>query len=220
MSSSNKNPVIFDLDGTLLNTLGDIAAAVNTMLSSRGYEGYSQESYKQMVGHGMRNLVISALPPDASSDEEEINSALEEMMDYYRAHPADYTQPYPGIYEMLEKLAADSVPMAIYSNKADELVQRAVSLRLEGIPFKAVRGAKPGAPKKPDPYVALELARSLGSEPPRIWYLGDSGVDMQTAVHAGMRAVGVLWGFRGRKELSEAGAEHLIESPDQFLQLY
>lgn len=215
--------VIFDLDGTLLNTLTDLAAAGNYVLESHGYAPYSEEAYKLMVGNGIPNLVRRMLagtnaytPPEEEAKafeqlpKEIFEQLLSEFMAYYQAHSEDQTAPYPGIKDMLSNLRQAGVKMAVVSNKADEPVKQ-LMLRYFGPIFTSTVGARPGRKIKPDPESTLEAVAMLGLSKEEVLYVGDSNVDMITARNAGLRSCGVLWGFRGEEELKAAGADLLAE---------
>lgn len=209
--------VIFDLDGTLADTILDIAEAVNTSLASRGLPVHGIPAYKLMVGKGFANLVAQAVPKGYPREKaEEIRA---EASARYAAHPLDKTRAYPGIEELLAALAKAGIARGILSNKPQALVDLVVDGLFPGAGFALVRGEGPGFPRKPDPAQALDLAARLGLEPGQIVYLGDSDVDMETAHNAGMLAVGAAWGFRGPGELAQAGADHIIEAPLDLLAL-
>ena len=203
--------VIFDLDGTLADTILDIAGAVNASLSRRGLPLHDIETYKLMVGKGFAHLVRQAVPYGFPVDgTEEIRA---EASAYYAAHPLDRTRAYPGVPALLAALAAVGLPRAVLSNKPQALVDLVVAGLFPQAGFAVVRGEGPGFPRKPDPTQALDLARILGLSPGEICYLGDSDVDMETAHNAGMLAVGAAWGFRGPGELAAAGAQEIIDAP-------
>ena len=209
---------IFDLDGTLADTLDDIGDAMNRVLRGRALPVHSRASYRLMIGQGLRNLVGEALPPEMRT-EAAIAAGLGQMTAEYREHCLDKTHLYDGIAELVRRLCADGVRLAVLSNKADELTQRIVGALFVAGTFDVVMGARPGLPLKPDPAGALLVGERLGASPPRIAYLGDSGIDMRTATAAGMPAVGVSWGFRGRDELVASGARVVIDHPLELLVL-
>lgn len=208
---------IFDLDGTLVDTIDDIAAAVNGALARRGLPTHDAASYKRMVGNGFRNLVTKALPPALAEDPEAVRSLHEEAAANYEAHCLDLSRPYAGVGGLLAALAAAGVPMAVLSNKPDPLTKKVVAALLPGVPFVLVRGETADFPRKPDPASALDAARRLGAAPSEIAYLGDSDVDMRTARSAGMLALGAAWGFRGAAELRSAGAAEILDEPAAML---
>jgi Predicted phosphatases len=210
--------VLFDLDGTLLNTLEDLSDSVNAVLTASGYPVHNTEAYKYFVGNGLRNLITRALPEDRR-DDATIGSALTAMRLEYGKRWADKTRPYPGVPQLLNGLAENNIQMAVLSNKADEFTQLIIQKLLPDWKFAAVFGEGPATPKKPDPAGALKISQLLGIPPGEFLYLGDTNVDMRTAVLAGMYPVGVLWGFRKSDELVEGGARVLIPKPEALLDL-
>ena len=208
--------VIFDLDGTLADTLEDIADAMNRVLRRRALPVHGYASYRLMIGKGLRNLVGEALPSEMRS-EATVAACLEQMMAEYGEHCLDKTHLYDGIAELVGALRAGGVRLAVLSNKADELTRRIVGALFAVGTFEAVVGARPDLPLKPDPAAALLVAGRLGAPPARIAYLGDSGVDMRTATAAGMTAVGVSWGLRGRDELIAGGAHMVLDHPLELI---
>lgn len=210
--------ILFDLDGTLLDTLEDLASATNRSLARRGFPTHERGSYRGMVGWGIRHLVEAALPPEARGLET-VEEVAREVNAYLRDHPVVATRPYPGIEQLLAELERRKVRLAILSNKPDELTRSVVSELLGGVHFEAIQGARDDLPRKPDPTAALLLAKRMGLSPAEMLYLGDSDVDMQTATGAGMYPVGAAWGFRTREELSRHGARVVIERPEALLGL-
>lgn len=210
--------VFFDLDGTLLDTLKDIAGCCNRVLLSRGMPPHNLEAYKYLVGEG-REMLVQRMLPAGRRDPETIEQAVTAVDDEYLLHWADTTAPYPGIPELLRSLTERGIILAVISNKADEFTRMAVDRMLSEFHFAAVLGARPAVPKKPDPTVALEMAVSLGIEPRDVLFLGDTDIDMKTARAAGMRPLGALWGFRGAVELLAGGAEALLRTPAELLEL-
>jgi phosphoglycolate phosphatase len=208
--------VLFDLDGTLLDTLGDLAGSMNAVLTGRGLPQHKKEAYKQFVGDGMEVLVRRALP-ESCRGEQLVQACLLAMRKEYSGRWRETTRPYEGIPELLDALQGRRLRMAIFSNKPDDFTREMVGALLTPWRFEAVVGARPEVPKKPDPTVALAIARDLGIPPARILYLGDSGTDMRTAVSAGMFPVGALWGFRDATELEANGARVLIARPMDLL---
>jgi phosphoglycolate phosphatase len=210
--------VLFDLDGTLLDTLGDIADAMNDVLGVLGLPGHPEESYKTFVGEGVRFLVERALPRDRR-DPGTVARGLALLEERYRHRPEGRTSPYPGIPALLDALSARRLPLAVLSNKPEPATLAAVRDHLPRWDFRSVAGAREGVPLKPDPAPALAIAADAGVDPAAVLYLGDTGVDMRTARAAGMRAAGALWGFRGREELVATGAEFLVTAPGEVLTL-
>ena len=210
--------VIFDLDGTLVDTLEDIGDAMNRVLVAEGAPAHGYEDYRYLIGRGLLNLAEQALPADRR-DPATVGRCYERMIADYSANSLVKTRPYEGVPELLRGLRDAGVPLAVFSNKSHDLTLRIVQALLDQAHFVEVRGARPGAPLKPDPAVALDLAAGLGAAPRLVACVGDSSVDMQTAVAAGMPAVGVSWGFRTEAELREHGAAVVIHRPLELLEL-
>ena len=210
--------VLFDLDGTLLDTLQDLADGVNQGLISLGQPTHDLEAFKYFVGEGREEMVTKALPP-ARRNPEMVRKMVDFVNAYYGQHWRDHTRPYPGIPDLLDKLVARGVKMTIFSNKPQEFTTQNVDGLLSKWQFDRVLGASESVPKKPDCTAALRIAAELGLKPSDFLYLGDSGIDMQTANRSGMYAVGALWGFRTRRELLENGARAVIEKPLELLVL-
>lgn len=210
--------VLFDLDGTLLNTIDDLADSMNAVLERLGLPAHPVDSYKLLVGDGLVPFVRRALPEDRR-DEASIASSAEAMRAEYARRWAEKTRPYPGVPEMLDAVAQRGVGMAVLSNKPDDFTRKCVAKLLAKWSFEVVRGVRADGCKKPDPAGAIETARELGVAPGEILYLGDTNTDMQTALAAGMFPVGVLWGFRAREELVESGAKVLVAEPGEVAAL-
>jgi phosphoglycolate phosphatase len=212
-----KRAVLFDLDGTLDDTIEDLAGAVNRCLARRGLPEHEAEHYKLMVGDGFRSLIARAVPEERRGDDL-IEAIRAEAAEDYAGRCLERTRAYPGIPELLSALARRGVPFGVLSNKPDELTKKVVSGLFPFTAFALVRGESPAFPRKPDPASALDACARLGAAPEETLYLGDSGVDMRTAKAAGFLALGALWGFRGGKELMEAGADALLEAPLDLIQ--
>lgn len=212
---SRPRAIIFDLDGTLADTLTDLADVTNSVLLEHGFPGHPVEAYRDMVGWGLTNLVFRALPEESRS-EQEVKVLTGELLRRYTEKPVVKTRAYPGVSAMLEELEGIGIPVSVLSNKADSLARRVVELVLPGRRFVVVRGAVDGLPKKPDPGSALEIAESMGVPSAEILFVGDSTVDMRTARAAGMIPVGVSWGFRPPEELLREGAEIIVENPGEI----
>ncbi len=210
--------VIFDLDGTLVDTLEDIADAMDRVLALEGAPGHTYEDYRYLIGHGIRNLVTEALPAELRSDGR-ITRCYQSMLEDYGRNSLVKTRVYDGVPELVRTLRADGVPLAIHSNKADGPTQAIVAALLDPRDFVQISGARQDAPLKPDPAVALDIAARFGLPPARVAYVGDSLVDMSTATAAGMIAVGAAWGFRTPRELVESGAAVVIDAPPDLLAL-
>ena len=213
--------VIFDLDGTLLNTIADISHAANAALALHGYPIHPIEAYCQMVGNGFPTLMRRAVPqqllPNLCADD--LDKLVGDARNYYVAHPSDHTQPYPGISETLEVLHGAGLQLAVLSNKMDDLTNVLIRKHFPAIPFAKVLGSRPGIKLKPDPTVLLAILEELGVSSGESMYVGDSNVDVATAHNAQMKVIGVAWGFRGRQELEECGADHIIEHAAEMLPL-
>lgn len=207
--------VVFDLDGTLVDSLRDIADAVDHVLDHLGLPRWSHAEYERMVGEGARILIRRALGDRVDLEDR----ALAAFHARYLANAAVHTRPYDGVEALLADLAARGVPMAVLSNKPHDATTALVrELFAEGT-FARVRGALEPHPNKPDPSAALELARAMELAPEAILFVGDTAIDVETAARAGMTSVGALWGMRPREELERAGARHLIASPRELLAL-
>lgn len=211
--------VIFDLDGTLLDTLEDIADAMNSVLGKHGCPLHETDAYRHFVGDGVYRLVERVLP-EVKRDDETVAEFVEAYREAYGKNWNSKTRPYAGIPEMLEDLAARRLKLAVLSNKPDEFANRCVNEFLSRWSFHKVLGYREEIPQKPDPAGAFKIAESLHIQPGKILYLGDTSVDMKTAVAAGMYPVGALWGFRSFEELLGAGARKLIEKPQELLTLF
>jgi phosphoglycolate phosphatase len=203
---------LFDLDGTLLDTLEDLADSMNAVLAARGLPVHPSDAYRYFVGDGVGNLVRRALP-EASRDEATVPRIAAEMRRAYRERWDAKTKPYDGIEEMLEGLRAAGVRLAVLSNKPEDFTILCVEKMLDAGRFEIIRGARDGVPRKPDPIGAVEIAAAMDLPPGRFLYVGDTNTDMQTAVAAGMYAVGVSWGFRPAEELRENGAQTIVDRP-------
>ncbi|RMD81112.1 MAG: HAD family hydrolase [Candidatus Dadabacteria bacterium] len=210
--------VLFDLDGTLLDTLADLGESMNEALAKLGFPGHSLEEYRRMIGDGVVELARRALPP-AARDEATVASCAAAMRRVYARRWSEKTRPYPGVPEMLDRIAVARLPMAILSNKPDEFTQAIVERLLPRWKFAAVVGAREGIPRKPDPTAAFDIARRTGIEPQEWLYVGDTGTDMRAARAAGMFAAGALWGFRDAEELERCGAHVLLERPEDVVAL-
>jgi phosphoglycolate phosphatase len=208
--------VLFDLDGTLADTLADLANAMNWALARLGCHAHSTDSYRYRVGRGARELCARALPADK---QQLVDEAVRLMREHYDAHCFDLTTLYSGIPELIAALAERGCKLAVLSNKPDDFTKRVIAHYFKMSPFAVVRGQLPNVPLKPDPTAALQIAHELALSPAHWLYLGDTDTDMETARAAGMEAVGVLWGFRDRNELVQSGAMHIVSKADEVLRL-
>ncbi len=208
--------VLFDLDGTLINSLDDLADAVNYSLSIQNLPTHETEKYKYFVGDGMRKLIERALPEDMR-DSETIDKTLSVFLTYYKAHSLDKTAPYCGIPELLNALKCRGIITAVITNKADAVAKSIVKHFFgEGL---SAYGQREGVPTKPDPTLTRIAMKDLGVEPSECLFVGDSGMDMAVAVNSGAVPVGVIWGFRTAEELRQNGAKYLIDTPAALLKL-
>jgi len=211
--------VIFDLDGTLIDTITDLGTAVNHALSLKGFAQHSMKEYAAMVGHGIRNLVTVAMP-EAFRTELMIDECLAEFVSYYKSHIDVHTRPYKGIQKLVSELYASGVKVAVASNKFQEGTEMLVKEFFGDVPFVAVCGNKEGAPLKPDPQLVrgiVELA-DIG-DAGKVVMVGDSGADVKTAINAGIDGIAVTWGFRSRAELVDAGAVVFADSVSELRDL-
>ncbi|GAB6112346.1 HAD family hydrolase [Desulfomicrobium salsuginis] len=208
--------VVFDMDGTLLDTLEDLADAMNRVLEAKGLPVHPVDAYRFFVGSGARNLVLRTLPADRQDLAAE---CLQGFLKEYEANWRVKTRLYDGVAELLDVLAARSIPMAVLTNKPQEFAELCMGAFLPDWDFALTLGQMPGVPVKPDPAGPRQVIRHLGVAPEEILYLGDTDVDMHTAVGAGMFPVGVTWGFRPADELRASGAAVVIDHPMELLEL-
>ncbi len=210
--------IIFDLDGTLLDTLADIAESVNRTLAEYHFPTHPLDAYRFFVGNGWKMLVTRALP-ETHRSEQLITECMARSRKVYRENWNRQTRLYKGIPELLDKLAEKQLPLAVLSNKPHDFMLRCVEWYLNKWNFKALMGQGDNFPLKPDPASALEVAEQIGLPPSAFLFVGDSAVDIQTAEAAGMHSVGAAWGFRGPKELEENGCRTLVHHPLEILSL-
>lgn len=206
--------VIFDLDGTLLNTIGDLSDAGNWVCRENGWPCHTEAEFKRMVGNGIPKLVERFSPAEARTPER-LAKTLEQFTARYNAHKMDRTAPYPGVRELLARLRGAGVRLAVLSNKADDLCPPLLD-HYFGNTFDAVQGKLPGVPPKPDPAGVHLLMKKLVADAQTTVFVGDSDVDIRTGRNAGLTAIGVLWGFREREELTDAGARALAATAEQL----
>ncbi|PBJ13126.1 HAD family hydrolase [Flavobacterium sp. ACN6] len=207
--------IIFDLDGTLVNSLEDISDAMNTVLQGLNYPTHTYDTYQYFIGSGLRNLVSKALPATNNSDEQ-IEICFDCMIETYREVCTIKTKPYKGIRELLDNLKSQNIKLAVFSNKADELTKKIAS---EIFPdyFDAAIGLSTEELKKPNPFEAVAISKKWSLKPEEILFVGDSDIDMQTAINADMFPVGVSWGYRTKEELKVSGAKLVIDTPSELI---
>ncbi|MDE6191035.1 MAG: HAD family hydrolase [Muribaculum sp.] len=213
-----KKLVIFDLDGTLLNTIEDLGRATNYALEKCGHSAHPLSAYPGMVGNGVKKLIERALPSGLDT-EEEVERAREYFKEFYEEHNTEHTAPYPGIMQLLGDLRARDIKVAVASNKYQAAVERLVDYYFPEIEWAAVEGQKEGIPVKPDPSIVFEILGKAPTPKSEVLYVGDSGVDMETARRACVDSVGVTWGFRPMSELKAYHADNIVNTADAILDL-
>jgi len=211
--------LIADLDGTLLDTLQDVADSTNAALVRLGLPPHDTSAYRHFVGDGRKVMALRSLPEERR-DDTTLNTLIDFINEEYTAHWMDNSRPYDGVPGMLDALTSRGVRLAVLSNKPHHYTTLMIAHILPQWPFEIVRGESPETPRKPDPTGALAIVRQMGLNPYDCLYIGDSGIDMQTATAAGLYAVGVLWGFRPADELLEHGARTLVEHPLDVVRLF
>lgn len=208
--------IIFDLDGTLLDTIEDLANATNHALKQFNFPLHDTATYRFFVGNGINKLIERALPEE-HKNADAISMVKHEFLKYYMFHADDCTKPYPGISELLSKLQREGYQLGVASNKMHDATVDLVKRFFPGISFTSVLGQRDGIPVKPSPEILNEIVSAAGVLKSETLYIGDSGIDAQTAINANIQFTGVLWGFRPRQELEEAGAENFVEKPEEIL---
>lgn len=211
-----KKLAIFDLDGTLLNTIADLGAACNYALGKMGFATHPISAYNFMVGNGVRRLIERA---QIDADEATVDQLLVYFKEYYDEHECDATRPYPGIPELLAELTSEGVALAVASNKYQKATSAIISHFFPDVPFVAVMGHGDGRPVKPDPSVVFAILNMHPTPKADVVMIGDSAVDIETARRACVESVGVTWGFRPVSELRNAYADHVVSTPAQILEL-
>jgi phosphoglycolate phosphatase len=218
MENTCYNAVIFDLDGTLVDSLDDLADAMNSVLESLGFPTHPRSPYRRFVGDGVAMLVRRAVPADVE-DEGLIAEYVGMMREEYARRWLNKTRPYPGVLELLSALRDHGLKTAVLSNKPDPATRTIVSKLFADHPFHHVQGALPDTPLKPDPTTALEVSTKLDVPAQRTIYVGDTNIDMRTGRRAGMFTVGVTWGFRDEAELRSSGAQRIVHHPLELLEV-
>ncbi|MBF0545736.1 MAG: HAD family hydrolase [Candidatus Riflebacteria bacterium] len=211
--------IIFDLDGTLLDSLEDLANSMNVVLHNFGFPTHKNELYKTMIGDGIEMLVRRAIPKEVESSNK-LNDIIDTVKAEYGKRWEDKTRPFAGIEELIDFLIPNGIKLSILSNKPHEFTIITTQKFFPDIPFYPIFGARKGYPKKPDPSQALLISSTLQIPPEKTLFLGDSGTDMQTAKNAGMTPVGVLWGFRDFQELKSAGAVYFLKKPIELTKIF
>ena len=211
--------IIFDLDGTLLDTINDLTDSVNDVMKIYGWKEYDSKACKMMVGNGFRKLIQRALPEEKQKAAMFLDEALDQFSKAYQKRYLNKTIPYEGILKLLGTLEEKGIKIAVNSNKRGDYTSALVNKYFSQFPWTAVYGEREseGIPKKPDPSAALEIADLMKLPKEEILYIGDSKTDMQTGQNAGMDTIGVSWGFRGRKELEENHASYVVDHPEDIL---
>ncbi|MFI3319771.1 MAG: HAD family hydrolase [Rikenellaceae bacterium] len=210
--------VIFDLDGTLLDTVGDLAASCNAILEQFGYPTHEMDDYHQFVGNGIMRLVERAMP-EAERTPERVAEVRAKFVAHYTANIDKHTTHYKGIVWLLEELQRREISIAVASNKFQDGTRKLIKRFFPQIRFAAVLGQRPDVPLKPSPAIVREVLQITSYTPDKVIFVGDSGIDMLTAKAAGVKSVGVTWGFRSREELEQNGANYIIDSPEMLLKL-
>lgn len=210
-----KHLAIFDLDGTLLNTIADLATATNQALDACGFPTHPIEAYPFFVGNGINKLFERALPAEART-EENVLRIRAHFLPYYDEHNADLSRPYPGIPQLLENLQAAGIQVAVASNKYHRATEKLIRHYFPTIRFAAILGQREGVPIKPHPQIVEEILALVPVSKEEVIYIGDSGVDMQTALNAGVESIGVTWGFRPREELLQYSPTHLADTAKEI----
>ena len=210
--------IVFDLDGTLINSLEDLADSANHILTQHGFPTHPVDAYRYFVGDGVRKLIERILPPEERNDTQ-IEQCREEFVAYYKIHMEDKTSVYEGITELLTELKSRGLKIAVATNKVHIAVEPLMAKYFPGIRFDSLIGQREGIPVKPNPQIMYDILKETGCEPPKALHVGDTATDMQLASNAGVESVGVLWGYRPLDELQKAGAQHIIQHPLDLLEI-
>ena len=219
MIKGKTTAALFDLDGTLVDSLQDIAASMNEVLADRGMPVHPTDAYRIFVGDGMEKLVRRCLPSELDASSALCSDMVQDMKTTYATHWKNTTAPYPGIREMLEALQKAGLRIGILSNKPQAFTVETVKYIFPEVDFSIVRGAREGIPIKPAPDGVLDILSVWGVKPEEVLYVGDTNTDMQTGKNSGMPTVGVTWGFRDRKELEDCGADWVVDTPSDILKI-
>ena len=213
-----KKLVIFDLDGTLIDTIADLAQSTNHTLKILGFPTHEESSYKFRVGNGINKLFERALP-EGEKTEENVLRVRKEFIPYYNVHNTDLSRPYPGMEELLAFLQKQGIQLAVASNKYQKATSKIIPYYFPNITFTAILGQREGCPIKPDAAIAEEIIRIAGVQKTEVLYVGDSGVDMQTGRNAGVDTCGVTWGFRPRMELEQYAPQYIVDTAEQLKEI-
>jgi len=220
LGCSGSSLLIFDLDGTLVDTIEDIAFSVNQTLLQFNFDLHNLDAFKRMVGNGFKQLIEFSIPEQFRDDQGLVQRIHDIAMREYTSHCLDTTMPFPRMLETLALLSARGYRFAVLSNKPENLTQLIVQSLFKEISFLAIWGDLYNRPRKPDPSAALQLCRIADIKPEHAAFIGDSGIDMETAKSARMKSIGALYGYRSREELVKAGAEYFIELPADLLSIF
>jgi len=213
-----KKLIVFDLDGTLINSLEDLADSANHVLIQHGFPTHPVDAYRYFVGDGVRKLIERILPAEERNDAQ-IEQCRQEFVAYYKIHMEDKTSVYEGITDLLKTLKARGLKIAVATNKVHVAVEPLMAKYFPGIQFDSLIGQREGIPVKPAPQIMYDILKETGCEPSEALHVGDTATDMQLAHNAGVTPVGVLWGYRPLEELQEAGAKHIIQHPADLLEI-
>lgn len=216
--SRMKSLLIFDLDGTLLDTVADLAASTNYALNLCGFPTHDAGAYKFFVGNGINKLFERALP-EGEKTSENIFLIRQHFLEYYGVHNSDLTTPYPGISDLLSRLQKAGIKLAVASNKYQKGTEKLIRHFFPEINFVAVFGQRDDVPAKPDPTIVYDILNVAKADKSDVLYVGDSGVDMQTAQNSGIEAVGVTWGFRPRSEMEAFSPQYIVDAPSDILRI-
>ncbi len=213
-----KQLIVFDLDGTLLDTVGDLAFCCNEVLKQHGLPEHEVSEYHNFVGNGVKKLVERALP-EKLREESFVDGIVAEFKELYSQNIATYTKPYEGIEALLKALSKREMAIAVASNKFQSGVEKLLHHYFADVHFVSALGQREGIALKPDPYIIREIIQRTSYTPDKMFFVGDSSVDIATAKAAGVESIAVTWGFSSAEELEPCGATHIVEHPAQILSL-